>query len=128
MFLIRPVDLDMSWNPDSADALSLIVFSDTGVQATERYVAETGNLTGMFERPVLATDTVEPVAESLAGNAADSEPVFPDMMRSGDYDEVQALTLIRVWSDLESEMIADDQRLATPDVSPVVGQRPAPVP
>ena len=128
LFLIRPVDLDMSWNLDSADAFNVVVFSDIGVTATERYVAETGNLTGMFERPVLATDTVEPVAESLAGNAADSEPVFPDMMRSGNYDEVQTLTLIRVWSGLESEMITDDQRLAAPDVSPVVGQQIAFVP
>ena len=75
LFLIRPVDLDMSWNPDSADAFSVVVFSDTGVPAIERYVTEMGNLTGIFERPVLATDTVEPVAESLAGNAADPEPI-----------------------------------------------------
>ena len=65
LFLIRPVDLDMSWSPDSADAFSLVAFSDTGVPTTERYVAGTGNLTGIFERPALATDTVEPAAESL---------------------------------------------------------------
>ena len=113
LFLIRPVDLDTSWNPDSADAFSLVVFSDTGAQATERYVAGTGNLTGMFERPVLATDTVEPVAESLAGNAADPEPVFLDMMRFGDYDEAQVLTLIRMWSGFEPEMITDEQLLVS---------------
>lgn len=94
LFLIRPIDLDMSWNPDSADAFSLVVFLDTDVQATERYVAEMGNLTGIFERPVLATDTVEPVAESLAGSAADSESVSSDTLGSDDYDEVQVLTLM----------------------------------
>ena len=31
---------------------------------------------------------------------------------TGDYDEVQTLTIIRVWLGLESEMITDDQRLA----------------
>ena len=72
-FLIRLVDPDMNWNPDSADTFSVVVFSDTGVLATERhvtetgkshiwrgpdqYVTETGKSTGIFEGPVLTTDT-----------------------------------------------------------------------
>ena len=113
LFLIRPVDLDMSWNPDSADAFSVVVFSDTGIQATERYVIEMGNLTGIFERPVLATDTVEPVAESFAGNAADPEPISYAILGPDDYDDAQILQIIRMWSGLEPEMITDEQLLAS---------------
>ena len=72
-FLIRLVDPDMNWNPDSADTFSVVVFSDTGVLATERhvtetgkshiwrgpdqFVTETGKSTGIFEGPVFTTDT-----------------------------------------------------------------------
>ena len=93
-FLIRLVDSDMSWNPDSVDTFSVAVFSDTGVPATERHVTETGNSIGIFERPVCITDTAEPVAESFAGSAADSESVSSDTLGSDDYDEVQVLTLM----------------------------------
>ena len=113
LFLIRPVDLDMSWNPDSADAFSVAVFSDTGVPATERYVIEMGNSIGIFERPVCITDTAEPVAESLAGSVAYPEPVPADTMGPDDYDDAQVLTLVRIWSGFEPEMITDAQLLAS---------------
>ena len=112
-FLIRLVDSDMSWNPDSVDTFSVAVFSDTGVPATERHVTETGNSIGIFERPVCITDTAEPVAESFAGSVAYPEPVPADTMGSGDYDEVQAMTLIRMWSGFKVELITDAQLLTS---------------
>ena len=112
-FLIRLVDSDMSWNPDSVDTFSVAVFSDTGVPATERHVTETGNSIGIFERPVCITDTAEPVAESLAGSVAYPEPVPADTMGPDDYDDAQVLTLVRIWSGFEPEMITDAQLLAS---------------
>ena len=54
----------------------------------------------------------EPVAPDLAGDAADPEPVSSDVLwPADDYDEAQVLTLIRMWSGFESEMITDTQLL-----------------
>ena len=36
-----------------------------------------------------------------------------DMMEPGDHDEAQALSLIRMWSGFESEMITDEQLLTS---------------
>ena len=40
---------------------------------------------------------------------ADPEPVPADTVWPGDYDEAQVLSLIRMWSGFESEMITDAQ-------------------
>ena len=54
----------------------------------------------------------EPVVPDLAGDAADPEPVSSDVLwPADDYDEAQVLTLIRMWSGFESEMITDTQLL-----------------
>ena len=39
----------------------------------------------------------------------DLEPMPVDMMEPGDHDEAQVLSLIRMWSGFESEMITDAQ-------------------
>ena len=56
----------------------------------------------------------EPVAPDLADDAANSEHVFPDTPGSADdYDDAQVLHLVRMWSGFESEMITDEQLLAS---------------
>ena len=42
---------------------------------------------------------------------ADPEPASYDILGSGDYDEAQILTFIRVWLGLESEMITNEQMI-----------------
>ena len=44
----------------------------------------------------------------------DPEPMPSDMMESGDYDEAQALSLIRMWSGFEPELIISAQLPASP--------------
>ena len=44
---------------------------------------------------------------------ADPEPILSDTMGPGDYDEAQVLSLIRMWSGFESEMITDEQLLTS---------------
>ena len=42
---------------------------------------------------------------------ADPEPIPYAILGPDDYDEAQVLTLIRMWSGFESEMITDEQLL-----------------
>ena len=45
--------------------------------------------------------------------SADPEPVSTDTLGTDDYDEVQVLNIIRMWSGFEPEMITDEQMLAS---------------
>ena len=53
----------------------------------------------------------EPVTPDFADDAADPEPVPADTLGPDDYDDAQVLTLIRMWSGFESELITDTQLL-----------------
>ena len=45
----------------------------------------------------------------LTFNAANPEPVSADTLGPDDYDDAQVLTLVRMWSGFEPEMITDEQ-------------------
>ena len=67
--------------------------------------------TEMVPDSVLPADP-GPVSPDFADGAANPEPVPADALwPAGDYDEAQALTLVRMWSGFESEMITDTQLL-----------------
>ena len=66
----------------------------------------------VLPEPAVQAADPEPVAPDFADDtAADPEPVPVDTTGSGDYDEAQVLTLIRMWSGFESEFITDEQLL-----------------
>ena len=64
------------------------------------------------QEPVMQAADPEPV-EPDSDLPADPEPIPADTVWSGDYDEAQVLSLIRMWSGFESEMITDEQLLAS---------------
>ena len=67
--------------------------------------------TEMVPDSVLPADP-EPVSPDFADDAADPESVPADALwPADDYDEAQVLTLVRMWSGFESEMITDTQLL-----------------
>ena len=66
----------------------------------------------VLPEPVVQAADPEPV-EPDSELPADPEPASADTTGSGDYDEAQVLTLIRMWSGFEPEMITDEQMLAS---------------
>ena len=68
----------------------------------------------VFVRVIDALDVVAlPPPQEPEMQEADPEPVPADTMGPGDYDEAQVLSLIRMWSGFESEMITDEQLLTS---------------
>ncbi len=64
------------------------------------------------QEPVMQAADPEPV-EPDSVLPTDPEPAFYDILEPDDYDEVQVLHLIRMWSGFEPEMITDEQLLAS---------------
>ena len=67
------------------------------------------------QEPVVQAADPEPTDSVLPADPepADPEPVPSDILGPDDYDEVQVLTLVRMWSGFDSEMITDEQLLVS---------------
>ena len=89
----------------------LQIFSGAAIAALLEPVVQAADPEPLEPDSVLPADP-EPVALDFADDAADPEPVPADALwPADDYDEAQVLTLIRMWSGFESEMITDTQLL-----------------
>ena len=99
------------WNEDRRSQLIRILDAFEVVAALLEPVVQAADPEPLEPDSVLPADP-EPVALDFADDAADPEPVPADALwPADDYDEAQVLTLIRMWSGFESEMITDTQLL-----------------
>ena len=85
---------------------------NTDRKATFIKIIDTFEMVVALQEPVMQVASPEP-AIPYSDLPTDPEPVPVDMMEPGDYDEAQALSIIRTWSGFESEMITDAQMLAS---------------
>ena len=100
------------WNTDRKAAFIKIIDAIEVVAAPLEPVMQAADPEPLEPDSGLPADP-EPVAPDFAGDAADPEPVPADTLWPDDYDEAQALNLIRMWSGFEPEMITDEQMLAS---------------
>ena len=99
------------WNTDRKAVFIKIIDAFEVVAALLEPVVQAADPEPLEPDSVLPADP-EPVAPDFADDAADPEPVPADALwPADDYDEAQVLTLIRMWSGFESEMITDTQLL-----------------
>ena len=99
------------WNTDRKAVFVKIIDAFEVVAALLEPVVQAADPEPLEPDSVLPADP-EPVAPDFADDAADPEPVPADALwPADDYDEAQVLTLIRMWSGFESEMITDTQLL-----------------
>ena len=99
------------WNTDRKAAFIKIIDAFEVVAALLEPVVQAADPEPVVPGSELPADP-EPVAPDFADDAADPEPVPADALwPADDYDEAQVLTLIRMWSGFESEMITDTQLL-----------------
>ena len=102
-----------TWNTDRKAVFVKVIDALDVVAAPQEPVIQAADPEPLEPDSVLPADP-EPVLPDFADDddAADSEPVPADALRpADDYDEAQVLTLIRMWSGFESEMITDTQLL-----------------
>ena len=101
------------WNTDRKAAFIKIIDAFEVVAVLPEPVVQAADPEPVEPDSELPADP-EPVAPDFADDAAaDPEPVPVDTTGSGDYDEAQVLTLIRMWSGFEPEMITDEQMLTS---------------
>ena len=99
------------WNTDRKAVFVKIIDALEVTAALLEPVVQAADPEPLEPDSVLPADP-EPVSPDFADGAADPEPVPADALwPAGDYDEAQVLTLIRMWSGFESEMITDTQLL-----------------
>ena len=102
-----------TWNADRKAVFVKVIDALEVVAAPQEPVIQAADPEPLEPGSVLPADP-EPVLPDFADDddAADSEPVPADALwPADDYDEAQVLTLIRMWSGFESEMITDTQLL-----------------
>ena len=89
---------------DAFEVVTLPPPQEPVMQAADPEPVEPGSELPADPEPVAAPDLADD------DGAADHEPAFPDALRpADDYDDAHVLTLIRMWSGFESEMITDEQ-------------------
>ena len=84
---------------------------DTDRKAVFIKVIDAFEVTAALPESVIQAADPEPATPDFEPVAADPEPVLADTPGPDDYDEAQALHIIRMWSGFESEMITDTQLL-----------------
>ena len=99
------------WNTDRKAAFIKIIDAFEVVAVLPEPVVQAADPEPVEPDSELPADPEPAVPGS--GLPADPEPASADTTGSGDYDEAQVLTLIRMWSGFEPEMITDEQMLAS---------------
>ena len=97
------------WNTDRK-ATFIKIIDAFEVASSPEPVMQAADLEPLEPNSVLSADP-EPMAQDFTDDAAD--PASSDTLWPDDYDDVQVLTLIRMWSGFEPEMITDEQMLAS---------------
>ena len=98
--IIRVIDPDMNWNPESVDNFEIIVISDSIVSGISLTVTETNEATGIFEGTVFFSTTDAPtgsrlrVAEGDTITAKYDDNTLPDPYTTADELTVTATALI----------------------------------
>jgi hypothetical protein len=70
--VIRVIDPDMNWNPESVDSFDITVWSDSSTGGVSLSVTETNEATGIFEGTVYFTTTQGSSGSRLAVSEGDS--------------------------------------------------------
>jgi len=70
--VIRVIDPDMNWNPESVDSFEVDIWSDTAVGGISLRVTETNEATGIFEGSVFFTTTQGSSGSRLAVSEGDT--------------------------------------------------------
>ena len=100
-----------TWNTDRKAVFVKIIDALEVTAALLEPVVQAADPEPLEPDSVLPADP-EPVSPDFADGAADPEPVQAyALWPADDYDEAQVLTLVRMWSGFESEMITDTQLL-----------------
>ena len=81
---------------------------NTGRKSTFIKIIDALEVVVALQEPVMQVASPES-AIPYSDLPTDPELIPTDMMESGDYNEAQALSLIRMWSDFEPELIIDAQ-------------------
>ena len=95
------------WNTDRK-ATFIKIIDAFEVAASPEPVMQAADPEPLEPDSVLSADP-EPMAQDFTDDAAD--PASSDTLWPDDYDDAQVLTLIRMWSGFESELITDTQLL-----------------
>jgi len=98
--VIRVIDPDMNWNPESVDNFKIDVYSDSDAGGIDLTVTETNEATGIFEGTVFFTVSDESsghrlrVAEGDTVTGEYEDNTLPDPYTTADEINVTATTLI----------------------------------
>ena len=98
--VIRVIDPDMNWNPESVDSFDVDVWSDTAAGGISLRVTETNEATGIFEGTVTFTVTDASSGSRLAVSEGDTitaeyeDNTLPDPYSTADELDITATALI----------------------------------